>query len=150
MPLHPLEPLAASEVMQAVSLLKAVPCFTPTTRIISIMLREPNKTAVYEWNETEEGVRAADAVLFDNSRNAAFTVWLDITANAIVECRQRRRERNRHSRWMSRWPASKLCWLANSFAMRSNGTMEFPIPVWSWSISGAPATMGQKRIVHAV
>jgi primary-amine oxidase len=87
MPLHPLESLVASEVMQAVSLLKALPCFTPTTRIISIMLREPNKTAVYEWNETEEGARAADAVLFDNARNAAFTVWLDITANAIVEWR---------------------------------------------------------------
>jgi primary-amine oxidase len=85
MPLHPLEPLAASEVMQAVSLLKTLPYFTPTMRIISIMLREPTKTAVYEWNETEQGVRSADATLFDNARNAAFTVWLDITANAIVE-----------------------------------------------------------------
>jgi len=87
MPLHPLEPLAASEVMQAVSLLKTLPCFTPTTRIISIMLREPTKTAVYAWNETQEGVRSADAVLFDNARNAAFTVRLDLTANAIVEWR---------------------------------------------------------------
>ena len=47
MPTHPLEPLSASEVQAAVQLLKAQPSFTNTTRIISIMLKEPGKALIY-------------------------------------------------------------------------------------------------------
>ena len=46
MPLHPLEPLSALEISQAVRLLKSSPMFTPTTRVISIILREPEKSTV--------------------------------------------------------------------------------------------------------
>ena len=41
MSLHPLQPLSAAEVNQALTLLKAMPAFTPTTRIISVSLHEP-------------------------------------------------------------------------------------------------------------
>jgi Cu2+-containing amine oxidase len=49
MDLHPLEPLSSLEVMQAVSILKVFPSFTPTTRIICISLREPKKSLVFAW-----------------------------------------------------------------------------------------------------
>jgi primary-amine oxidase len=44
---HPLEPLSAQEVETAVSILKALPEFNGTTRIISVMLKEPAKDTVH-------------------------------------------------------------------------------------------------------
>jgi primary-amine oxidase len=49
MSLHPLEPLSADEIAKAVDLLKAQSAFTPTSRVISIILREPEKSQVYDW-----------------------------------------------------------------------------------------------------
>ena len=50
--MHPLEPLTAEEVSASVRLLKEQPSHTPTTRFISIMLREPAKQAIAEWPAT--------------------------------------------------------------------------------------------------
>ena len=46
---HPLTPLNAKEVQQAVQLLKTLPSFRATTRVISILLHEPRKEALYAW-----------------------------------------------------------------------------------------------------
>ena len=76
---HPLEPLSAAEIQSAVSILRDSPGFTPTTRIISIILREPEKSLVYAWPETSStAARQAIAVLFDNAANQASTVTLDL------------------------------------------------------------------------
>ena len=40
---HPLSPLSAVEVQAAVALVKALPEFSATVRIISIMLEEPSR-----------------------------------------------------------------------------------------------------------
>jgi len=85
MPLHPLEPLSASEVQQAVQLLRTLEAFTKTTRIISISLHEPKKSLVYEWNGRDGGERQAEAVLFDNAQNKAFTATLNLSAGRVVE-----------------------------------------------------------------
>jgi Cu2+-containing amine oxidase len=45
---HPLEPLSADEVLEAVALLKAADKITPTTRLVSISLHEPPKKWVQE------------------------------------------------------------------------------------------------------
>jgi primary-amine oxidase len=66
---HPLEPLTASEIAEAVRILKANSVITPTTRIISIMLQEPPKSAVYGWPNDEKANRKAYVVLFDNGKN---------------------------------------------------------------------------------
>ena len=145
MPLHPLEPLAASEVMQAVSLLKTLPGFTPTTRIISIMLREPTKTAIYEWNETEEGVRSADAVLFDNARNAAFTVRLDLTANAIVEWRPAPEGAQPTLSMDEQIECEQAVLASEVFRDALQRHYGISDTVWSWWISGAPAIMDRKK-----
>jgi primary-amine oxidase len=85
MPIHPLEPLSASEVQRAVQLLKGFTDFTETTRIISISLREPDKSFVYEWNGSDGSERQAEAVLFDNAQNKAFTARLNLSTSQILE-----------------------------------------------------------------
>jgi len=85
MPLHPLEPLSAPEIGQVVHLLKTLAIFTPGTRIISIILREPEKSAVYGWQGGEGGDRQANAVLFDNAANTAYAVRVNITGNTVID-----------------------------------------------------------------
>jgi primary-amine oxidase len=85
---HPLEPLSEREVAEAVFLLKTSSMFTATTRIISIMLREPPKSAVHRWPDGEVIDRNADAVLFDNKRNTALAVALDLDAGKIVQVQE--------------------------------------------------------------
>jgi primary-amine oxidase len=88
MPSHPLQPLISSEVQTAVKLLQALPSFTPTTRIISIMLKEPAKELVYAWPDGQIPDREAVAVLFDNAANAAFAATLNLTLGAVVKMEQ--------------------------------------------------------------
>jgi primary-amine oxidase len=85
MPQHPLEPLSAAEIQSAVGLLKASADFSPTTRIISIALREPEKCTVYAWPERTPEGREATAVLFDNAANRASTVTLDLSGNTVLK-----------------------------------------------------------------
>jgi primary-amine oxidase len=85
---HPLQPLDAFEVQAAVRLLKAQPFFTDTTRIISVMLKEPSKPFVYAWPGCEPPDREAEAVLFDNGANAAATATLNLTSGALLELKR--------------------------------------------------------------
>ncbi len=85
MPTHPLQPLTAGEVQTAVSLLKTNSLVRGTTRIISIMLKEPSKAFVYAWSGCEAVDREAIAMLFDNASNSASTVTLNLTAGSIVK-----------------------------------------------------------------
>ena len=84
MPTHPLEPLSAPEISQATLLLKQQQDFTPSMRIISIILHEPEKAVVYEWPERNSGPRRAIATLFDNHCNTAYSVRLDLTRGIII------------------------------------------------------------------
>lgn len=84
MSLHPLEPLTSTEVREAVALLKAAKHFTPKTRIISVSLREPEKSIVYAWPAASSQVRQAEAVVFDNAENTAAKVTLDLTSGSIL------------------------------------------------------------------
>ena len=84
MPLHPLEPLSADEMSSAVSLLNSLAIFQPTTRVISVMLKEPPKQIVYDWPDSGAYDREAVAVLFDNAANKATRVVLNLTAKAVT------------------------------------------------------------------
>src|SRR5882672_1950661 len=44
---HPLEPLTSAEVRQAVELLRAQGKLTPSTRLVSVSLKEPPKEVVH-------------------------------------------------------------------------------------------------------
>ncbi len=99
--MHPLEPLTADEVRLAVSILRDTGKVTPTTRFISVSLKEPPKAAVHAGKETH---RVAFAVLFDNATNSCFETaaclfhkkvisWTHVpgvqptmTADEMIEC----------------------------------------------------------------
>jgi primary-amine oxidase len=74
---HPLEPLDASEVAEVVRRLKTAAEFTATTRIISIMLKEPAKELVHQGQPAD---REAAAVLFDNGLNTAYDAVVNLTS----------------------------------------------------------------------
>jgi primary-amine oxidase len=82
---HPLEPLNASEIQQAVGLLKSHGNLTPSTRIISIMLKEPPKDHVHRWPTDSSADRCAIAVLLDNAANAASAVTLNLTSWKVLQ-----------------------------------------------------------------
>lgn len=84
---HPLEPLSADEVRQAVDLLKREGKVTPTTRFVSVSLKEPPKSAVHGWDGSRPVQRAAFVVLFDNATNTAHEAALNLTENALMSFR---------------------------------------------------------------
>jgi primary-amine oxidase len=77
--LHPLEPLTAAEVDATVLLLRTLPEFSATTRIISVMLKEPDKAIVHGGGAAD---REAEAVLHDNGRNRCFHAVVNLTTGA--------------------------------------------------------------------
>lgn len=81
---HPLEPLTAQEVQLAVSLLKDQGKVTPTTRFVSVSLKEPNKDLVHRFKDKEPIRREAFAVLFDNGTNSCFETTLSLTDRKIL------------------------------------------------------------------
>jgi len=84
---HPLEPLTASEVERSVSLLKEQGKISPTTRIVSVSLKEPEKEVVHRFTAQEASARRksptlsreAFAVLFDNGTNRCYEATLSLT-----------------------------------------------------------------------
>jgi primary-amine oxidase len=88
MPQHPLEPLTAVEIEQAVFLLNTLDSFTSNTRIISIMLHEPLKAEVYAWPGGTTSDRVAEAVLFDNRQNRGSHALVNLTMGTATLLRQ--------------------------------------------------------------
>jgi primary-amine oxidase len=86
--MHPLEPLTATEVQTAVSLLQSVSGVSAATRIISVMLKEPAKELVHCWPESIGIARRATAVLLDNSSNSASTVVLNLTSGEVEKIKR--------------------------------------------------------------
>lgn len=82
--MHPLEPLTAAEVQHAVALLRIHNKLTPTTRCVSISLKEPPKEIVYSYKEGQELERQAFAVLFDNATNTCCEATLSLTRNELL------------------------------------------------------------------
>src|SRR3954469_6770533 len=81
---HPLEPLTADEVQLAVSLLKNQGKATPTTRFVSVSLKEPPKEFVHRFTGREPIRREANAVLFDNGTNSCYEATLSLTERKLL------------------------------------------------------------------
>lgn len=84
---HPLEPLSATEVSRAVEILKVAEKVTPTTRFVSIMLKEPAKSVVHSGSGWDALPRLAAVVLFDNATNSCREADLNLSAGAITDYR---------------------------------------------------------------
>lgn len=83
-PGHPLEPLSADEVQQAVQLLKSLGKVTPTTRFVSISLKEPPKASVHGLSNGKAHAREAFVVLFDNAANVCHEAALSLTGKQLL------------------------------------------------------------------
>jgi primary-amine oxidase len=81
---HPLEPLTATEVQLAVSLLKDSGKVTRTTRFVSVSLKEPDKESVQRFTGTEPSRREAFAVLFDNGSNSCYETSVSLTDRKVL------------------------------------------------------------------
>src|SRR5262249_44971111 len=84
---HPLEPLSAAEVQEAVQILKTAGKVTPTTRFVSVSLKEPPKETVHGRNGN--GTREAFVVLFDNGTNTAHEATLSLTNRQLLSFQSR-------------------------------------------------------------
>jgi primary-amine oxidase len=82
---HPLEPLSADEVRQAVEILKQAGKVVPSTRFVSIGLKEPAKSLVQGFRDNPIASREAFAVLFDNAANACYEATLSLTEGTVLE-----------------------------------------------------------------
>ncbi len=82
--MHPLEPLSAAEVQQAVDLLKELGKVTPTTRFVSVSLKEPPKDQVHALSLEVSLSRDAHVVLFDNATNCCHQVFLSLTHKSLL------------------------------------------------------------------
>jgi primary-amine oxidase len=81
---HPLEPLTAEEVQQAVEILREMVDWTPQTRIISISLEEPPKLFAHAWPNKTGWCRKATVVLMNNQKNMASSVTLDLESKSVI------------------------------------------------------------------
>jgi primary-amine oxidase len=81
---HPLEPLTASEVQLAVSMLKDFGKVNATTRFVSVCLKEPAKESVHGFKAGAPIRREANAVLFDNGSNACYEVAVSLTDRKLL------------------------------------------------------------------
>ena len=81
---HPLEPLSAEEVQQTVALLKSLGKVTPTTRFVSVSLKEPRKGLVHAPKPGRPILREAFVVLFDNATNTAHEAAVSLSTSELV------------------------------------------------------------------
>ncbi len=81
---HPLEPLNAQEMALAVRILRESGKVTPTTRFVSVSLKEPGKAFVLGFKRGEPLVREASAVLFDNATNSCFETDLSLATGKVL------------------------------------------------------------------
>ncbi len=81
---HPLEPLTAPEVQLAVRLLKENGKVTPSTRFVSVSLKEPPKESVHRFTASAPIRREAAAVLFDNATNSCYEAAVSLTDQRVL------------------------------------------------------------------
>ncbi|WP_390567029.1 primary-amine oxidase [Zavarzinella formosa] len=80
--MHPLEPLTASEVSNVVIILRDAGKVTPTTRFVSVSLKEPNKADVHAG---KTGLaRQSLAILFDNATNSCYETAVCLASQKVL------------------------------------------------------------------
>ncbi|HKA07163.1 MAG TPA: primary-amine oxidase [Gemmataceae bacterium] len=82
---HPLEPLSNQEAQLAVRLLRGAGKVTPTTRFVSVSLKEPPKDLVHAGRA--DLPREAFVVLFDNGTNTAHEAVISLTQERVSSFR---------------------------------------------------------------
>ena len=86
-PIHPLEPLSKAEVATAVDAIRQDPRTTPTTRFVSVMLNEPPKYVVVNYEPGDRIEREAFVVLLDNATGQCVEAIASLTEHAVTSWR---------------------------------------------------------------
>jgi primary-amine oxidase len=81
---HPLDPLTATEIDAAASVLSASPQFPADARFATIVLKEPPKRDVLRFTPGAPIVRQAFAVILDRKRNRTFEAVVDLGTSRVV------------------------------------------------------------------
>ena len=82
--LHPLEPLSAAEITEAVSLVRAEKEFGARVRFVSVHLREPSKDVVLQYKSGDPVTREVFMVLLDGGRRATYEVIVSLTESRVL------------------------------------------------------------------
>ncbi len=81
--LHPLAPLSPEEIAAALSLLRTSGTLGPKARFVMVVLHEPPKQAVLEYQEGDSVEREAFVILLDNADGVTSEVVVSITTGTI-------------------------------------------------------------------
>ena len=84
---HPLEPLSKAEVEAVVEVVKRDTRTTGTSRFVSIMLNEPAKDAVVNYEPGYQVEREAFVVLLDNATGQCVEAVVSLTRQAVASWR---------------------------------------------------------------
>lgn len=85
---HPLDPLSAAELNEAVHILQRENLFRADVRIVSINLMEPAKHAILSYQLAKPLARRALAILLDRAKRSASEVVLDLSARLISSVKE--------------------------------------------------------------
>src|ERR1700730_19339083 len=81
---HPLDPLTADEITQAVKIMKEKRKLKDSVRFVQVVLHEPAKETVLNFQEGNEFDREAFMILLDNQEEKTYEAVVSITKQKIV------------------------------------------------------------------
>src|SRR5215831_3556919 len=84
---HPLDPLDADEIRQAVSILAGDARVTAPMRFVSVGLREPAKDEVASFRPGQAFGREAFIVVLEPREHMTYEAVVSITARSVLSCR---------------------------------------------------------------
>ncbi|WP_229722942.1 primary-amine oxidase [Xylophilus rhododendri] len=81
---HPLDPLTADEIQNAVAVLKARPDFPADVLFSTVQLKEPPKSEVWNYRDGAEHRREAFAVVMDRKLNRTYESVIDLKTKRAI------------------------------------------------------------------
>ena len=84
---HPLDPLAAEEIEEAVRILRSQRDLSEGTRFESVVLREPPKNLVLDFDRDNSVPREAMLVILDNDTEATYEAVVSLTDKTVTSWR---------------------------------------------------------------
>jgi primary-amine oxidase len=82
---HPLEPLSAEEISAAATVLRDAGHVGPTSRFVSLALREPAKAAVHAFDADGTDVpREADAIVLDRADGRTYEATVSLSDSTVT------------------------------------------------------------------
>ena len=81
---HPLDPLTAEEIAEAMSILKAQRQLGPRVRVETIVLQEPDKDMVLDFQPGDHIQRNAFVVILDNDEAATYEAVVSLTERLVT------------------------------------------------------------------